>query len=138
MRKDQFESRVRSLLPKVTDEAMTAWTNYGEDLDRGEVEAEEQFYDENYIELTLAKQYYGEEIATRLFNYGTQFAFNYFELRGSAAKLADGWPLEDIADYTLENGCSATLEEQKEFAEVLQAFQASEVSEQKLPGMRMQ
>lgn len=63
MRKDQFESRVRSLLPKVTDEAMTAWTNYGEDLDGDEVEAEEQFYDENYIELTLVKQHYGEEIA---------------------------------------------------------------------------
>ena len=42
MRKDQFESRVRILLPKVTDEAMTAWTNYGEDLDWDEVEAEEQ------------------------------------------------------------------------------------------------
>lgn len=68
MRKDQFESQVRSLLPKVTDEAMTAWTNYGEDLDRDEVEAEEQ----------------------------------------------------------------------EEFAEALQAFQASEISEQKPPGMRMQ
>ena len=47
---------------------MTAWTNYGEDLDRDEVEAEEQ----------------------------------------------------------------------EEFVEALQAFQASEISEQKPPGMRMQ
>ena len=68
MRKGQFESQVRSLLPKVTDVAMTAWTNYGENLDRDEVEAEEQ----------------------------------------------------------------------EEFAEALQAFQASEISEQKPPGMRMQ
>ena len=83
---------------------------------------------------SLDKRSYGEEIATRLFNYGTQFTFNYFELRGSAAKLADGWSLEDIADYTLENGCSATSEEQEEFANALRIFQASE---QKLPGMRM-
>ena len=86
---------------------------------------------------SLDKRSYGEEIATRPFNYGTQFTFDYFELRGSAAKLADGWPLEDIADYTLENGCSATSEEQEEFANALRIFQASEASEQKLPGMRM-
>ena len=126
MKKEQFESRIRGLLPEVTDEAVTAWTRYAEELDQDEVEAEDLFYDENYIELSLVKQHYGEEITTRLFNYGTQFTFNYFELRGAARKLADSWPLEDIAKYTLENGSSATVEEHEEFAATLREFQKSE------------
>ena len=125
MKKEQFESRIRVLLPEVTDEAVTAWTKYAEELDQDEVEAEDLFYDENYIELTLVKQHYGEEITTQLFNYGTQFTFNYFELRGAARKLADGWPLDDIAKYTLENGGSATMEEHEEFAAALREFQKS-------------
>ena len=134
MRKEEFESRIRALLPEVTDEAVTAWTRYAEELDQDEVEAEDLFYDENYIELTLVKQHYGEEITTRLFNYGTQFIFNYFELRDAAKKLADGWPLEDIAKYTLEDGCSTTAEERKELAAALREFQKSELES---PGMRM-
>ena len=126
MNKEEFKSRIRVLLPEVTDEAVTAWTKYAEELDQDEVEAEDLFYDENYIELTLVKQHYGEEITTQLFNYGTQFTFNYFELRGAARKLADGWPLDDIAKYTLENGGSATMEEHEEFAAALRKFQTSE------------
>ena len=125
MKKEQFENRIRVLLPEVTDEAVTAWTKYAKELDQDEVEAEDLFYDENYIELTLVKQHYGEEITTQLFNYGTQFTFNYFELRGAARKLADGWPLDDIAKYTLENGGSATMEEHEEFAAALREFQKS-------------
>ena len=134
MKKEQFESRIRALLPEVTDEAVTALTKYAEELDQDEVEAEDLFYDENYIELSLVKQHYGEEITTQLFNYGTQFTFNYFELRGAARKLADSWPLEDIAKYTLENGSSATMEEHEEFAAALREFQKSE---QEPLGIRM-
>ena len=134
MKKEQFESRIRALLPEVTDEAVIAWTRYAEELDQDEVEAEDLFYDENYIELSLVKQHYGEEITTRLFNYVTQFTFNYFELHGAARKLADGWPLDDIAKYTLENGGSATMKEHEEFAATLREFQKSE---QEPFGMRM-
>ena len=134
MRKEEFENRIRALLPEATDEAMTAWTEYGEELEQDEVEAEDLFYDENYIELTLVKQHYGEEITTRLFNYGTQFTFNYFELHGAARKLADGWPLEDVAKYTLENGSSATVEEHGEFTAALRELRKSE---QEPFGMRM-
>lgn len=126
MKKEEFESRIRALLPEATYEAMTAWTKYGEELEQDEVEAENLFYDENYIELTLVKQRYGGEITTQLFNYGTQFTFNYFELRGAARKLTDGWPLEDVAKYTLENGSGATVEEHEEFAVELREFQKSE------------
>ena len=126
MRKEEFENRIRALLPEATDEAVTAWTRYGEELDQDEVEPEDLFYDENYIELTLVKQHYGEEITTRLFNYGAQFTFNYFELRGAARKLADGCPLEDIAKYTLENGSSVTVEEHEEFVAAIRKFQESE------------
>ena len=134
MKKEQFESRIRALLPEVTDEAVIAWTRYAEELDQDEVEAEDLFYDENYIELSLVKQHYGEKITTQLFNYGTQFTFNYFELRGAAKKLADDWSLKDIVKYMLEDGSSTTAEEREELAAALREFQKSELES---PGMRM-
>lgn len=134
MQREQFENRIRRLLPKVTDEAMTSWTAYAGELHQDGVEPETEFYDENYIELSLVQQHYGEEIATQLFNYGTQFTFNYFELRGAASKLANGWSLEKIAKFTLENDCDATPEEHEEFVAALRTFQ---MSEQEPSGMRM-
>ena len=134
MKKEQFENRIRALLSEATEEVVATWIRYGEELDQDEVEPEDLFYDENYIELSLVKQHYGEEITTRLFNYGTQFIFNYFELRDAAKKLADDWPLEDIAEYMLEDGCSTTAEERKELAVALREFQKSELES---PGMRM-
>ena len=126
MQREEFESRVLDLLPKATDKAMAAWTRYAEELDQDGVEPEADHYDENYVELSLVKQHYGEEITTQLFNYGEHFTFNYFELRGAARRLADGWSLADIEAYTLENGCDATPEEHEEFVKTLRAFRRSE------------
>ena len=88
MQKEQFESRIRSLLPKATDKAITAWTAYAAELDAESAETEPDFYDKNYVELALAKRYYGEEIPAQLFNYGERFVFNYFESCGAAAQAS--------------------------------------------------
>ena len=125
MQKEQFENLIRHLLPEVTSEAIDAWTTYADELSQDDVEPEPELYDKSYVELTLIKQHCGEEIATQLFNYGTQFTFNYFELRGAASKLVNGWTLENIVKDTVENGCDATPEEHQEFLEALQVFQAS-------------
>ena len=125
MQREQFEKRIRSLLSEATDEAMAVWAAYADELEQDNVELKADFYDKNYVELFLTKQHYGGEIATQIFNYGTQFAFNYFELRGAAAKLANGWTLENVEKYTLENGCDATPEEREEFLETLQVFQTT-------------
>ena len=125
MQKEQFENLIRHLLPEVTGEAIDAWTTYADELSQDDVEPEPELYDKSYVELTLIKQHCGEEIATQLFNYGTQFTFNYFELRGAASKLVNGWTLENIVKDTVENGCDATPEEHQEFLEALQVFQAS-------------
>ena len=125
MQKEQFENLIRHLLPEVTGEAIDAWTTYADELSQDDVEPEPELYDKSYVELTLIKQHCGEEIATQLFNYGTQFTFNCFELRGAASKLVNGWTLENIVKDTVENGCDATPEEHQEFLEALQVFQAS-------------
>lgn len=119
MQKEQFENLIRHLLPEATDEALDAWTTYANELSEDDVEPEAELYDKSYVELTLIKQHCGEEIATQLFNYGTQFTFNYFELRGAASKLVNGWTLENIVKDTVENGCDATPEEHQEFLETL-------------------
>ena len=126
MQKEQFENQIRSLLPQVTDKAVTAWTAYADEIIQEEVETESDFYDKNYVELSLIKQHYGEEIPTRLFNYGEQFVHSYFDLRGAAARLAAGWSLEKIEECAIKDGCDATQEEYEEFTAALQAFQKSE------------
>lgn len=122
MQKEQFESMVRELLPTVTDRAMSTWTEYAQSLDHDEVESASHFFDATYVELMLIKQHQGEDIAARLFNYGEQFTFNYFELRGAASMLTDGWSLDEISQYAVINGCDPSEDEFEESKKALQAF----------------
>ena len=124
MQKYEFEAMVKELLPDVTEQAMSRWTQYAQELEQDGTEQECDLYDAAYVELRLIKEHQGETTVTSLFNYGEQFVFNYFELRGAAAKLTEGWPLDEIRQYTLENGCDPTEEEYRESAQALQAFRS--------------
>ena len=124
MQKNEFETMVKELLPDVTEQAMEKWTQYARELEQDGTEKECDLYDAAYVELRLIKEHQGEPTATRLFNYGEQFVFNYFELRGAAAKLTEGWTLDEIRQYTLENGCDPTEEEYRESAQALQVFRS--------------
>ena len=124
MQKNEFEVMVKELLPDVTAQAMEKWTQYAQELEQDGTEKQSDLYDAAYVELRLITEHQGEPTATRLFNYGEQFVFNYFELRGAAAKLTEGWTLEQIRDYTIENGCDPTEEEYRESAQALQAFRS--------------
>lgn len=126
MQRKEFENRIKSLLPKAADDAVESWAEYATELDQDGTEAAADFYDKNYIALLLVKQRRGEEIATQLFNFGKHFTFNYFELQGAAEKLESGWSQDDTVEYTVENGCDATPEEQKAFWDALTAFWAEE------------
>ena len=124
MQKNEFEVMVKELLPDVTAQAMEKWTQYAQELEQDGTEKQSDLYDAAYVELQLIKEHQGESTATSLFNYGEQFVFNYFELRGAATKLTEGWTLEQIRDYTIENGCDPTDEEYRESAQALQVFRS--------------
>ena len=126
MQRNEFETRVKELLPNVTGQAMEKWTQYAQELEQDGTEKARDLYDAAYVELRLITEHQGEPTATRLFNYGEQFVFNYFELRGAAAKLTEGWTLEHIRAYTIENGCDPTDEEYRESAQALQAFRSQQ------------
>ena len=123
MNKEQFETRIKELLPQTTEQALNAWTEYIQSLEEDEIDPASYLFDCSYVELSLIKQHQGEEVATQLFNYGEHFVFNYFELRGAASKLAEGWALDKICSYTVKNGCDATQEEDEESRAALHAFQ---------------
>ena len=123
MNKEQFEARIKELLPQTTEQALNAWTEYIQSLEEDEIDPASHLFDCSYVELSLIKQHQGEEVATQLFNYGEHFVFNYFELRGAASKLAEGWALDKICSYTVKNGCDATQEEDEESRAALHAFQ---------------
>ena len=126
MQKEQFETRIKELLPNMTEQAMDKWEDYAQYLLEEEEETTDFFYDAVYVELCLIKQHQGEQTATSLFNYGEHFVFNYFELRGAAALLKDGWALDKIRDFVIKSDCDPTQEEYEESQNALRDFRKSE------------
>ena len=126
MQKEQFEARIKELLPNMTEQAMDKWEDYAQYLVEEEEETSDFFYDAVYVELCLIKQHQGEQTATSLFNYGEHFVFNYFELRGAAALLTDGWALDKIRDYVIKSDYDPTQEEYEESQNALRDFRKSE------------
>ena len=126
MQKEQFETRIKELLPNMTEQAMDKWEDYAHYLLEEEEETSDFFYDAVYVELCLIKQHQGEQTATSLFNYGEHFVFNYFELRGAAALLTDGWTLDKIRDFVIKSDCDPTQEEYEESQNALRDFRKSE------------
>ena len=126
MQKEQFETRIKELLPNMTEQAMDKWEDYAQYLLEEEEETSDFFYDAVYVELCLIKQHQGEQTATSLFNYGEHFVFNYFELRGAAALLTDGWALDKIRDFVIKSVCDPTQEEYEESQNALRDFRKSE------------
>ena len=126
MQKEQFETRIKELLPNMTEQAMDKWEDFAQYLLEEEEETSDFFYDAVYVELCLIKQHQGEQTATSLFNYGEHFVFNYFELRGAAALLTDGWALDKIRDFVIKSDCDPTQEEYEESQNALRDFRKSE------------
>ena len=126
MQKEQFETRIKELLPNMTEQAMDKWEDYAQYLLEEEEETSDFFYDAVYVELCLIKQHQGEQTATSLFNYGEHFVFNYFELRGAAELLTDGWALDKIRDFVIKSDCDPTQEEYEESQNALRDFRKSE------------
>ena len=123
MQRAEFESRIRELLPGASEIALDRTVSCAEELEREAEECAESLYDAFYVELALVKRDHGAEIAKALLDYGEHFTFNFFELRGAAYLLAQGWSLEQIEVYTVENGCDAAPEGAIESRTALKAFQ---------------
>ena len=123
MQRAEFESRIRELLPGASETALDRTVSYAEELEREAEECAESLYDAFYVELALVKRDHGVEIAKALFDCGEHFTYNFFELRGAARLLDNGWSLEQVEAYTVENGCDAAPEEALESRSALQAFQ---------------
>ena len=66
MQKEQFEARIKELLPNMTEQAMDKWEDYAQYLVEEEEETSDFFYDAVYVELCLIKQHQGEQTATSL------------------------------------------------------------------------
>ena len=64
MNKEQFETRIKELLPQTTEQALNAWTEYIQSLEKEEVDTASYLFDCSYVELSLIKQHQGEEVAT--------------------------------------------------------------------------
>ena len=128
MRKEEFDFRVRLLLPQVSETALEGYTQLAEDPEVEETMGRSTFYDSLYVDLALVKRDHGEIVATDLFNYADFYTFNPFELRGAARLIADGWEIPEIATHLIEHGgeepfCEYTPEEETESEELLWLFQ---------------
>ena len=63
MTREDFERRIRDLLPDVSDQAMKNWLEYAKNLDRDGTETESEIFDRSFVELALIKRHQGMETA---------------------------------------------------------------------------
>lgn len=127
MRKQEFEENIRALLPVVSARALANFMELSEDPEVQETMGSSDFLDSLYVDLALVKRDYGVDVAAELFNYGAQYTFNPYELRGAAGLMAEGWTIDQIANHLIERGfeppfCEYTLEEEEESEALLWLF----------------
>ena len=128
MQREEFDLRVRMLLPQASEAALESYALLAEDPEVEETMRCSTFYDSLYVDLALVKRDHGEAIATDLFNYAETYTFNPFELRGAARLIADGWKIPEIANHMIEHGgeepfCEYPPEEEMESEALLWLFQ---------------
>ena len=57
MNKEQFETRIKELLPQMTEQALHAWTEYIQMLEKEKIDSASDLFDRVYVELSLINVY---------------------------------------------------------------------------------
>ena len=129
MQREEFETRIRELLPGSSEIALATVTTYAEEPDELAIELSDgagHFYDAGYVNLALVRRDYGEDIAQSIFNHGERYLFYPSELRAVARLVASGSSMEQIMDCIETFGCVVTNAESAESQEILSRFQNGE------------
>lgn len=129
MNKEEFEVRIKELLPDVDLEAMKKYISYAQEFDRDNTHPAEDFFNEMYVELTLVKQHDGAEIARQLLDAGRNFTFNPFELRQAGELLKQGTVMKDVFQKALNGFFETTPEENSESRKILDAIRNTDVKQ---------
>ena len=117
MQREEFETRIRELLPGSSEIALATVTTYAEEPDELAIELSDgagHFYDAFYVNLALVRRDYGEDIAQSIFNHGERYLFYPSELRAVARLVASG------------SSMVVTNAESAESQEILSRFQNGE------------
>ena len=112
MQREEFETRIRELLPGSSEIALATVTTYAEEPDELAIELSDgagHFYDAFYVNLALVRR-----------------DFYPSELRAVARLVASGSSMEQIMDCIETFGCVVTNAESAESQEILSRFQNGE------------
>ena len=74
MQREEFETRIRELLPGSSEIALATVTTYAEEPDELAIELSDgagHFYDAFYVNLALVRRDYGEDIAQSIYQEKT-------------------------------------------------------------------
>ena len=99
----RFCESLRSRLPGIDPQALSAWEEFVADMNTGDPRGAQQMRGELYVEMLLIQQDYGDELATSLFNMGVRHTINTFELPGAAEMLSCG--MDEAAIYDEITNC---------------------------------
>lgn len=92
----QLRDAMQELLPEISQEALSAWEAFIEDMTFGELHGADKMRGELYAEMLLIQEDYGDELATALFNMGERHPVNTFELPGAAELMECGMDEESV------------------------------------------
>ena len=133
MTKSEFDNRIRALFPEqeLDDAAFSKWHQYAGELDADEAieTTKSEFYLDMYAEFATVAKYDGSDIARQLFNLGSTFTLNPFEVRRAAELLREGVALSEIGNYARENDLFFSDEQFWQSSEVKKAYLSQALSE---------
>ncbi len=129
MNRNDFNHKMTVLLSNIDLGAMKALQTYATELNRDGTCSEADFFKQMYVELSLVKKHYGNEIALQLFNLSKTNCLNPFEVRGAANLLRDGVKLEEIFQMCMDGKCDRTEAEWQESKNAMKAFETTVRSE---------
>ena len=105
MTKEKFENEINRLIETPYPEATKAWLEYSDYLEQDQICDAADFRRVVHKELVAIKEKYGPTIVERLYNAGTEFTFNPFEMRQAAKFLNDGKTMKEVIELAQQGLC---------------------------------
>jgi len=92
----EFESKMRELLPGASEKAVRQLIDYAEELDERGTHPKGAFFSENYVAYNLAAQQYGIEVAGKVLKICEESCFNHWEILDAARLVSENAPPAEI------------------------------------------
>lgn len=98
----EFQSKMKELLPGASEKAIKQLISYAEELDGEKTYPQGAFFSESYVNYNLAVCQHGADIIGSVLKVCEEFCLNPWEIRDAASLMANGASQGDIVQKSVE------------------------------------